>query len=61
MDSLSIIKLGLTGFGIVGILHACIGTGFLRSGETGWWESLPKQKRIVFVAAIAASILQTFL
>jgi hypothetical protein len=42
MDTLAIIKLGLTGFAVVGILHACIGTGFLRSGETGWWEALPK-------------------
>jgi hypothetical protein len=61
MDTLSIIKLGLTGFGIIGILHVCLGTGFLRNSETGWWDGLPKQKKTIFMAAIAASVLQTFL
>ncbi len=60
MDTLSILKLGLTGFGVAGILYACIGTGFLQNNETGWWEGLPKEKRLIFVAAIVASLLQTF-
>jgi hypothetical protein len=61
MEMLSIIKLGLIGFAVVGILYSCLGTGFLRNEETGWWESLPQEKRFIFVAAIAASVLQTFL
>lgn len=61
MEMLSIIRLGLIGFAIVGIFYSCIGTGFLRNAGTGWWESLPREKRFVFVAAIAASVLQTFL
>jgi len=61
MEMLSIIKLGLIGFAVVGILYSCLGTGFLRNEETGWWESLPQEKRFIFVVAIAASVLQTFL
>ena len=61
METLSILRLGLIGFAVVGIAHACVGTGFLQNGETGWWERLPKPKRQVFVAAIAASVLQSFL
>ncbi len=61
METLSIIRLGLIGFAVVGIGYSCIGTGFVRNEETGWWDSLPKEKRFVFVAAIAASVLQTFL
>jgi hypothetical protein len=61
MDTLSIVKLGLVGFAVVGIVFACTGTGFLRNEATGWWEKLPKEKRIVFVTAIGASILQSFL
>ena len=60
MDTLSIVRLGLIGFAVAGIGYACIGTGFLRNGETGWWDGLPREKRQVFVAAIVASILQTF-
>jgi hypothetical protein len=61
MDTLSIIRLCLIGFAVLGILYACIGTDFLRNRETGWWEALPKQKRVIFVAAIVASLLQSFL
>jgi len=61
MEILSIIRLGLIGFAVVGIGYSCIGSGFLRNEETGWWESLPKEKQRIFVAAIAASVLQTFL
>ena len=61
MDTVSIVRLGLIGFAVVGIVYACAGTGFLQNRETGWWEGLPKQKRQVFMAAIGASVLQTFL
>ncbi len=61
MDTLSVIKLGLTGFGIVGIVYVCASAGLMGGGEDGWWEGLSKQKKIVFAAAIAATVLQTFL
>jgi hypothetical protein len=61
MDAISTIKIGLTGFSIVGISYACIGTGFLQNSESGWWNTLPKQKKNIFIAAIAATVLQTFL
>ncbi len=61
MDTLSIIRLCLIGFAVVGIGYSCIGTGFLKNEETGWWDTLPREKRVVFVAAIFASALQTFL
>ena len=61
MEMLSIVRLGLIGFAVVGIAYSCLGTGFLQNRETGWWSALPKQKRQVFVAAIVASVLQTFL
>ncbi len=61
METLSVIKLGLTGFGVVGLVYVCFSAGFLGGGETGWWEGLPKQKKIIFIAAIAATVLQTFL
>jgi len=61
METLSILRLGLIGFAIGGFAYACIGTGFLRNAEQGWWETLPKEKRFVFTAAIGASVVQTFL
>lgn len=61
MEALSIIRLGLIGFAVTGIGYSCIGTGFLKNGESGWWDGLPKEKRLIFGAAIGASILQTFL
>jgi hypothetical protein len=61
METLSIIRLGLIGFAMVGIGYACVGTGFLKNRESGWWEGLPKEKRLIFGAAIGASVLQTFL
>jgi hypothetical protein len=61
METSTIIRLGLIGFAIVGISYACIGTGFLRGGQSGWWDALPKEKKRAFAAAIAASVLQTFL
>jgi hypothetical protein len=61
METSSIIKLCLIGFAVLGMSYACIGTGFLRGGQSGWWDSLPKEKKGVFVAAIVASVLQTFL
>ncbi len=61
METLSIFRLGLIGFGVLGIAYSCLGTGFFSNGETGWWDGLPKPKQQIFVAAIFASILQGFL
>ncbi len=60
MEMHSIIKLGLNGFAVVGIGYACIGTGLLKNGEGGWWDGLSKPKKLLFGAALGASILQTF-
>lgn len=61
METLSIIRLGLIGFAVVGIGYSCIGTGFLENRESGWWDGLPKEKRLIFGASIGASVLQTLL
>jgi hypothetical protein len=61
MELMNLLKLGLIGYAVVGIAYACLGTGFLENRETGWWDELPKPKKIVFGTAIGASILQTFL
>jgi hypothetical protein len=61
MELMNLLKLGLIGYAVVGMAYSCLGTGFLENRETGWWEELPKPKKIVFGTAIGASILQTFL
>jgi hypothetical protein len=61
METLSIIRLGLIGFAVAGIGYSCVGRGILTNGESGWWDGLPKEKRLIFGGAIGASLLQTFL
>jgi hypothetical protein len=46
---------------IGGITYACIGSGVFSNAQSNWWGELPKHKKIIFSAAIAATLLQTFL
>lgn len=55
------LRLALVTFAIVGIAYVCIGSGAFSGEKSDWWGELPKQKKNIFIAAIAATILQTFL
>jgi len=61
MEWTAMVRLGLIGYAVVGIAYACIGSGFLQNGQSGWWDELPKPKRIAFGTGVAASLLQMFL
>lgn len=61
MEIMNVLKLGLIGYGVVGIAYVALGSGFFENRETGWWDGLPKPKKIIFGTALGASILQTFL
>ena len=61
MSALTLFKLFLTGFAVVGIAYACIGSGMFRSENESWWASLPQHKKVIFGSAIGATLLQTFL
>lgn len=58
MDTL---RLSLILIAVCGITYACIGSGVFSRAQSNWWGELPKHKKIVFSAAIAATLLQTFL
>ncbi len=61
MDFLYALRLILVTISIGGIIYACVGTGVFSREQTNWWDELPKPKKIAAGAAIAATILQTFL
>jgi hypothetical protein len=61
MPTLYSIKLFLVAFAIFGIVYSCAGSGFLSGKKANWFESLPKQKKVIFVCAIAATVIQGFL
>ncbi len=61
MDPMNAVRLFLVTFSICGIAYACVGTGVFSREQPNWWSELPKHKKVVFGAAIAATLLQTSL
>ena len=61
MSEIAIVKLFLTGYAIVGIAYACVGSGVFDREQTDWWGSLPQKKKGIFIRAIAATIVQGFI
>ncbi|MBW2267047.1 MAG: hypothetical protein JRH16_00625 [Deltaproteobacteria bacterium] len=61
MSGLNALRLFLVTFAILGIVYAISGTGAFSRDQPNWWGELPKHKKIVFSAAIAATLLQSFL
>ncbi len=57
----AMLKLFLTGFAIVGVVYACIGSGIFQKANENWWGSLPKHKKAIFASAVGATLLQSFL
>jgi len=61
MTSMNLFRLFLVAFALGGLAYACLGSGFLSGKNANWFESLPMQKKVIFVCAIAATIVQGFL
>ena len=61
MSNIQVLKLFLTGYAIVGIAYVCIGSGAFSREQENWWGGLPDKKKAIFVSAIAATLLQSFL
>ncbi|MBW2274231.1 MAG: hypothetical protein JRG96_13240 [Deltaproteobacteria bacterium] len=57
----SAVRLGLIAFAVVTIAYVCIGTGLWDKSNSDWWSQLPDHKRKLFIAAIALSLLQSFI
>jgi hypothetical protein len=57
----SALRLSLIAFAIVAMIYVCTGSGLWDKSNSDWWSRLPAHKRNLFIAAIAVSILQTFL
>jgi hypothetical protein len=61
MEPSNTLRLFLIIIAIAGIGYACVGSGVFSSEQSNWWAELPRHKKIAFGAAIAATVLQTFL
>lgn len=61
MSALSMFKLFLTGYAVVGIAYVCLSSGALRSETENWWADLPQFKKVIFGSGLGATLLQTFL
>jgi hypothetical protein len=61
MDLLFALRLSMVTLTILGIGYACVGTGIFSREQTNWWGELPQHKKIIFGAALAATVVQTFL
>jgi len=61
VSNLAAFKLFLTGYAVVGIAYVCIGSGAFSREQDNWWGSLPQLKKGIFISAIAATVLQTFI
>ncbi len=61
MVPLAVLKLLLCSVAVIGISYACLGSGAFKRANKDWWGGLSKQKRAAFVAAIGATIAQSFL
>jgi hypothetical protein len=61
VTNLAVFKLFLTGYAVVGIGYVCIGSGAFSGEQDGWWGSLPQMKKGIFISAIAATLLQSFI
>jgi len=61
VTGIAMFKLFLTGYAIVGIAYVCIGSGAFSSEQQNWWGSLPQMKKNIFISAIAATVLQSFI
>jgi len=61
VTGIALFKLFLTGYAVVGIAYVCIGSGAFSSEQDNWWGSLPQVKKNIFISAIAATILQSFI
>jgi hypothetical protein len=59
--TLDALRLFLTAFAVVGIAYVCIGSGVFRGTNKDWWGGLPGHKKAIFVGAIGATLLQSFL
>jgi hypothetical protein len=61
VSNLAVLKLFLTGYAVVGITYVCIASGAFSGEQENWWGSLPQMKKGIFVSAIAATLLQSFI
>ncbi len=61
MDPLYAARIFLVSVAIGGIAYSCLGTGVFSREQSNWWGELPKHKKIAFGAAIAATLVQSFL
>ena len=52
------LRLFLAVFAVLGIVYVWAGSGMMSKSNRGWWDELPQHKRIVFVLAITATLLQ---
>jgi hypothetical protein len=61
MDTSNALRLFVVALSIGGVVYACVGTGAFSSEQTNWWAELPQRKKVAFGAAIAATLLQSFI
>ena len=61
VSNLAAFKLFLTGYAVVGIAYVVVGSGAFSGEQENWWANLPQLKKGIFISAIAATLLQTFL
>jgi len=61
VSNLAAFKLFLTAYAVVGVAYVCIGSGVFSGEQENWWANLPQLKKGIFISAIAATVLQTFI
>ena len=55
------LRLFMAVFAVLGIVYVWAGSGMMSKGNREWWSELPQGKRIIFVLAITATLLQMFM
>jgi hypothetical protein len=55
------LRLLLAVVGAVGLLYVWVGSGMMQKGHREWWDGLPRVKRVVFVVALTATVVQFLL
>jgi len=55
------IRVFLSIFAVLGIVYVWAGSGMMAKSNRDWWSELPQGKRIIFILAITATLLQMFM
>ena len=55
------LRLLLAAVAAVGLVYVWAGSGMMQKGNREWWDELPRPKRVVFLVAVAATVIQFLL